>query len=71
MQTVFQIKNEINKLSYPQKLELLKFTREQLKHDDSTKLSLRDAAEQMKELYLNDKELTAFSSIEGDFYEEG
>ena len=69
MQTVFQIKNEINELGYPYKIELLKYTRDLLKMEKHQRISLKDAAEKMKTFYMTDKELTAFSCLEGEFYE--
>ena len=69
MQSVFQIKNEINELSYPHKKELIKYTRDLLKTEKKPKITMKEAADIMKDVYLNDKELTAFTSIEGEFYE--
>ena len=70
MQSVVQIKNEINELSYPFKMELFKYTRDLVKTEKKPKISLKEAADKMKDFYQNDKELTTFSSIEGEFYEE-
>ena len=70
MQSVVQIKNEINELSYPFKMELFKYTCDLVKTEKKPKISLKEAADKMKDFYQNDKELTAFSSIEGEFYEE-
>jgi len=71
MQSVSKIKNDINQLSYSSKLELLRYTRNLIEQESKSEVSLSDAALLMAPFYHNDKELTAFSSIESDFYEEG
>lgn len=71
MQSVTNLKNEINLLSYSSKLELLRYTKDLLEQESKPKLSLSEAALLMSPFYSNDKELTAFSTIESNFYEEG
>lgn len=70
MQSVLKIKREIDKLSYSYKLELLRYTRNLVQSEVVPVLSLSEAASSMAPYYQNDKELTEFSSIESDFYEE-
>ena len=67
MQSVQAIKNEINKLSYPYKMELYHYTRSIIKNEKKQKLSLKESAELMKEFYNSDEELKAFSVL-GNYY---
>jgi hypothetical protein len=71
MQSVLEIKREFISLDFEKKIEMLKFVNNIVKREMEAKISLKDAAQKMKIYYEMDKELTAFSSLEGDFYEEG
>lgn len=63
------IKDEIKALGLTNKLELYFFTKEQIELERSSKSNLKFAAESLLDCYQNDSELTAFSTIESEYYE--
>jgi len=69
MQSVVDFKESFTHLSYDNQIDWLNYANSVVQSEDREKLSLKDAAEQLKELYENDEELTSFLSIDGDFYE--
>ena len=69
MQSVVDFKESFMHLSYDNQIDWLNYANSVVQSEDMEKLSLKEAAEQLKELYENDEELTSFLSLDGDFYE--
>lgn len=69
MQSVVDFKESFAHLSYDNQIDWLNYANSVVQSEDREKLSLKEAAEQLKELYENDEELTSFLSLDGDFYE--
>ena len=68
--TTTQIISEINKLPITERISIIENTLKHLRIQSKKKYEMKKAAKFLLEDYLNDKELTAFSSLDYvDFYE--
>jgi hypothetical protein len=68
--TATQIILEINKLPFSERISIIENTLKSLRNQEKKKLEMKKAAKLLLDDYLNDSDLTAFSSLEyEDFYE--
>ena len=68
--TATQIVSEINKLAVSERILVIESTLKNLRFQTKEKLSMKKSAKLMLNDYLNDSELTAFTSLDyEDFYE--
>jgi hypothetical protein len=68
--TATQIVTEINKLTVSERILIIENTLKNLRFQSKEKLSMKKAAKLLLNDYLNDSELTAFTSLDYvDFYE--
>ena len=68
--TATQIVSEINKLAVSERILIIESTLKNLRFQTKEKLSMKKSAKLMLNDYLNDSELTAFTSLDyEDFYE--
>jgi hypothetical protein len=68
--TATQIVFEINKLAVSERIMVIENTLKSLRFETKDKLSMKKAAKLLLNDYLNDSELTAFTSLDyEDFYE--
>jgi hypothetical protein len=58
MQSVVDLKEKFTNLSYDNQIDWLIYANCVLQKDDNEKLTLKEAAEQLKGFYENDEELT-------------
>jgi hypothetical protein len=68
--TATQIISEINKLPMSERFSIIENTLKNLRIQSKKRLDMKKASKLLLNDYLNDKELTAFSSLDfEDFYE--
>jgi hypothetical protein len=68
--TATQIISEINKLPMSERISIIENTLKNLRIQSKKRLDMKKASKLLLNDYLNDKELTAFSSLDfEDFYE--
>lgn len=68
--TATQIVSEINKLTVSERILVIENTLKNLRFQTKEKLSMKKAAKLLLNDYLNDSELTVFTSLDyEDFYE--
>ena len=68
--TATQIVSEINKLTVSERILVIENTLKNLRFQSKETLSMKKAAKLLLNDYLNDSELTAFTSLDYvDFYE--
>ena len=68
--TSVQIITEINKLSLTERIRVIENTLKVIRQEAKRKANMKSAAKLLLDDYLNDKELTALTSLDFvDFYE--
>ena len=68
--TTVQIIGEINKLSFSERISVIENALKSIRLEAKRKSNMKNAAKLLLDDYLNDKELTAFSSLDFEtFYE--
>ena len=68
--TAIQIVNEINKLSLSERILVIENTLKSIRQATKRKENMKKAAKLLLDDYLNDKDLTALTSLDfQDFYE--
>jgi transcriptional regulator CtsR len=68
--TAIQIIGEINKLSFSERISVIENALKSIRQEVKRKANMKNAAKLLLDDYLNDKELTAFTSLDFEsFYE--